>query len=121
MKILCSCVLLLLLLQSCGNNNKDLITATTSEEKLQEDFLLLKKIVTTAHAGAYAYNSPAQLNALFDSVYKTIDHPLTTREFFNKVDEVIDRLRCIHSVTGCRMNITTASVTAPCSSQYHCW
>lgn len=99
MKIFCSCIFLLLLLQGCGDNKKDLVTATTSEEKLREDFLLLKKIVTAAHAGAYAYNTPAQLNALFDSVYKTIDHPLTTREFFNKVDGVIDWLRCIHSRT----------------------
>lgn len=51
------------------------------------------------HAGAYAYNTSTQLSHLFDSINSTIDHPLTIREFYNKVDYITDRLRCIHSET----------------------
>ncbi len=99
MRLVTGCVIALMLLQGC-NGRKDLIGATISREKLQEDFTIFKNIVTKVHSGAYAYNTPAQLDRLFDSVTKTIDGPLTTREFFNKVDLVLDRLRCIHSKTA---------------------
>ncbi|MBL0358710.1 MAG: hypothetical protein IPP72_18420 [Chitinophagaceae bacterium] len=97
-----SCWLLLfLLLQGCfgSNEKKDIITGTISKEKLRDDIALLKNMVQQVHAGAYAYNTPAQISFLFDSIYNTIEDPLTTREFFNKVDCAIDRLRCIHSST----------------------
>lgn len=91
----------LLMLQACfsSTNKKDVISATISQEKLREDIALLKNIVQQVHAGAYAYNSAAQINFIFDSIYNSIETPLSTREFFNKADAAIDRLRCIHSNT----------------------
>jgi len=99
MRLVTSCIIALILFQGC-NSRKDLIGAAISREKLQEDFTLFKNLVTKVHSGAYAYNTPSQLDRLFDSVAKTIDGPLTTREFYNKVDLVLDRLHCIHSKTA---------------------
>lgn len=67
------------------------------ETQLKQDIEILKGIVTDMHAGAYAYNSPAALNKLFDSVKNSINSPLTTRLFFNKVNYILDRLKCIHT------------------------
>ncbi|MFN0083644.1 MAG: S41 family peptidase [Ferruginibacter sp.] len=67
------------------------------ETQLKQDIEILKGIVTDMHAGAYAYNSPAALNKLFDSVKNSINTPLTTRLFFNKVNYILDRLKCIHT------------------------
>ena len=68
---------------------------TTAE--LKEDLKIFKGIITDMHAGAYIYNTPDQLNYIFDSISLSIKQPLTTREFYNKVDYIIDRLKCLHS------------------------
>ncbi len=67
------------------------------EKELKRDIEILKGIVSDMHAGAYAYNSPAVLNTLFDSVKNSINTPLTTRLFFNKVNYILDRLKCTHT------------------------
>ncbi len=84
---------------SCGAfvSKEDIVTAVTGKEKLREDIYLLKRIVQKAHAGAYTYNSPAQIEFLFDSIYNSIDVSMTIKDFYNKVDYAIDRLGCIHS------------------------
>lgn len=94
-------LVLCLSLQGCysSTESRDTLTSTVSKDKLKEDFYLLQRIVQTAHAGAYVYNTPPQVSFLFDSVCNTINGPLTTREFYNKVDYVLDRLGCIHTKT----------------------
>ena len=87
-----------LCLNSCFNNQSS-IAKTFSTDKLREDLSVMKGIITRAHAGAYAYNTPAQLNALFDSVSQSVNGPLTMREFYNKIDIINERLKCVHSRT----------------------
>jgi len=101
MKFHYSLIVIVLLFCSCGafTAKDNFQSKVISKEKLREDFYLLKQIVQQAHSGAYLYNTPQQLDFVFDSMYNTIDAPLTIREFFNKVDFVIDRLHCIHSDT----------------------
>lgn len=101
MKFYLSIFIACCLLCGCGAFTKkdDIASAVVSKEKLREDFYKLKRIVQTAHAGAYTYNTPAQVEFLFDSIYNSIDASLTIRDFYNKVDYAIDRLACIHSST----------------------
>ena len=86
-------------LSSCflGKNKDDITTKKFDTVELKEDLKILRGIITNMHAGAYAYNTPAQLNHIFDSIALTINQPLTIREFYNKVDYIMDRLKCIHS------------------------
>ncbi|MEP7237359.1 MAG: S41 family peptidase [Ferruginibacter sp.] len=67
---------------------------------LKEDLKILKGIITDMHAGAYTYNTPNQLNHIFDSVSLSITHSLNTREFYGKIDYIIDRIRCLHTLAN---------------------
>ena len=90
--------LLAFLLQGCfSSEKKDIISVTINKEKLQQDISILRGIVMDMHAGAYAYNTPEQLENLFDSISNSIIEPISTREFYNKAAYIIDRLKCIHS------------------------
>jgi len=80
-----------------GEKSDDITAKTYSKADLKKDLKILQGIVTDMHAGAYAYNTPTQINHIFDSISLTIDQPLTTREFYNKIDYIMDRLKCIHT------------------------
>ena len=100
MKILLSVFLICMIFQSClFNTNKDIVAEKIDEKDLLEDLQMLKKVITSAHAGAYAYNTEKQLNFLFDSISKSITAPLTIRQFYNKVDFIVDKIKCLHTTT----------------------
>jgi Peptidase family S41 len=71
---------------------------------LKEDIKILKGIITDMHAGAYTYNTPTQLDHIFDSISLSITHSLNTREFYSKVDYIIDRIRCLHTMASLPQN-----------------
>lgn len=98
MKTLPKLIVLLYCLYGC-NTNQTIISETINAKNLQEDLSVFQGIILKVHAGAYIYNSPRQLHSLFDSISQSIQKPLTIREFYNKVDEITDRLRCVHSKT----------------------
>lgn len=83
-----------------GSAKEDIEFKKYSTEALKEDLRILKGIITDMHAGAYTYNTPNQLNHLFDSVSLSITHSLNTREFYSKVDYIIDRIRCLHTLAN---------------------
>lgn len=90
--------LAVIFLSGCFFGSKDdIVTKRYNTAELKEDLKILQGIITDMHAGAYAYNTPAQLKHIFDSISQSVDAPLTIREFYSKVDYIMDRLRCIHT------------------------
>lgn len=87
---LCSCFF--------GKGKEDITYKKFDAAELKEDLAILKGIITDMHAGAYTYNTAADLNHLFDSIRLSITHSLTIRQFYCKVDCIMDRLKCLHSV-----------------------
>ena len=87
-------------LYSCtsGKDKEDITNKKFDPAALKEDIKIFRGIVTDMHAGAYTYNTTAQLSHIFDSISLSITHSLNIREFYNKVDYIIDRLKCLHSV-----------------------
>jgi Peptidase family S41 len=77
--------------------NSDIEEKQYDKKKLKEDLMIFKGIVTDMHAGVYAYNTAKEINNLFDSINNSIDGPLVLRAFYNKVDYIVDRLKCVHS------------------------
>jgi hypothetical protein len=94
-------ILLVIFLSGCFSKKaeEDIESKKYDTEALKEDIKILKGIIIDLHAGAYTYNTPAQLNHIFDSISLSITHSLTIREFYNKVDYIMDRLKCLHSVS----------------------
>jgi hypothetical protein len=91
-------LLLVTFLLSCRFKN-DIENKQFDKNDLKEDLKIFKGIVTDMHAGLYAYNSPKEINELFDSVSNSIDGSLDLRTFYKKVDFIIDRIKCIHTAT----------------------
>ena len=56
-----------------------------SVEQLREDFLLLRTALEEAHAGLYYYSSKDEMDKLFDSVFESLDQPLTEPDFYRHI------------------------------------
>ena len=95
-------LLLIIFLAGCslGENKEDITYKKFDTAELKEDLKILRGIITDMHAGAYSYNTAAQLDHIFDSINLSIGNPLTITEFYNKVNRIIESLRCIHSEAG---------------------
>jgi C-terminal processing protease CtpA/Prc len=91
-------VLLLIVFGSCHFKN-DIEDKQYDKKDLKEDLKIFKGIVTDMHAGVYAYNSPKEIDALFDSISNSFNSSLDLRTFYKKVDYIVDRLKCIHTTT----------------------
>ncbi len=93
-------IVALLVIVFCSCHLKDDIEDKRYDEKdLKTDLKIFKGIVTDMHAGVYAYNSPKEIDLLFDSIANSIDGSLDLRSFFKKVDFISDRIKCIHTAT----------------------
>lgn len=90
-------IVLILAIYSCSDQKTDIIYQTTSPGKLKEDLGILKNLLNDVHAGAFAFNSKATIDRLFDSISASITIPLTKREFLDKVDYIIDQVHCAHT------------------------
>ncbi len=100
MKLLFSSLFIFITLQGCFFSKKEDILASTINIKSQkEDLATLKEIIKNVHAGAYVYNSPQQIDVLFDSIANITNESSTVREFYNKIDFIADQLKCIHTNT----------------------
>lgn len=91
-------VLLVVVFCSCRFND-DIEDLQYDEKDLKTDLKIFKGIVTDMHAGVYAYNSPKEIDLLFDSIANSIEGSLDLRSFFKKVDFIVDRIKCIHTTT----------------------
>ncbi len=89
-------IITVLLFSGCLARN-DIELQEYDKNLLKEDIKILKGIVTDMHGGAYTYNSPKELAGCFDSVSNSILENLTARIFFQKIDFLVDKLKCIHT------------------------
>jgi len=66
-------------------------------EQLQDDFQALRKALEQVHPGLYRYSSKEAINALFDSCYGEINHPMTELEFFRLINTAVMGIRDEHT------------------------
>lgn len=90
----------LVFLTACSSIKQE--NFTISEKKhsvtaLQQDVDLTYQILKDGHPGLYWYISKKQLDAKFDSLKKSIDQPLTTTQFYQKLAPVVAAIRCGHT------------------------
>lgn len=64
---------------------------------LQVDFGVLREAFETLHPGLYRYNTPAQLEAHFAGLQKTLGRELTLQETYLALSVFVARLKCGHT------------------------
>lgn len=64
--------------------------------QLQEDLHFMHQVLDEAHPGMYRYTSKDRFEALFDSVAKTLNRPMTQQEFFVAATPLIVALKDGH-------------------------
>lgn len=93
-----TCCLLFVCFTACRTyKQRDPADITKSQTRLAEDFSIFRKVLETAHPSLYNYQTEKRANFLFDSVYATIDHSLTLREFHNKLFFLTNKIGCAHT------------------------
>lgn len=68
-----------------------------SIESLRQDVELAHQILKDGHPGLYWYISKKQLDFKFDSLKNTINEPLTTNQFYQKLSPVVAAIKCGHT------------------------
>lgn len=70
---------------------------TLSATDLHEDFKIFKETMTTIHPGIYRYQTPENLNKLFDEFETKLKTPLPEAEFFKLIAQFTNRINCGHT------------------------
>jgi hypothetical protein len=65
--------------------------------QLAGDLGVLRTVFEEAHAGLHRYRSKAEIDAVFDTAAKSIDHPMSTLEFFGVVTSVLAQIEDGHT------------------------
>ena len=68
-----------------------------SVQALKQDVDLTHQILKDGHPGLYWYISKKQLDYKFDSLKNSINEPLTTNQFYQKLSPVVAAIKCGHT------------------------
>lgn len=67
-------------------------------DELKADFKYLQSSIEKHHPNLYLYTPKAILNIFFDSLYNSIDHPLTVVEFYNIITLLNSKIKDGHTM-----------------------
>lgn len=68
-----------------------------SVEELLEDFTVFQESLEEAHPGIYDYTSKKNMDLTFSQIRKKIDHPMSSADFKELIQQVVDSIRDSHS------------------------
>jgi len=74
-------------------------TSSFSQNALQEDFLQFRDLLENEHCCLYEYTSRAEMDSLFDTHYKLIDHEMGRDAFFKLLAPITAKIGCMHTAT----------------------
>lgn len=64
---------------------------------MQQDFNYLRKALEDTHPGLYMHHSKQEMQFIMDSLYKTLDKPLSFFDFYKKIAYLIAEIKCEHT------------------------
>ncbi len=73
---------------------------TLSAHQLREDFAIFKKTLTIIHPGIYRYNTSESLEKDFMEYEATLNNPMSESEFFIKISQFLNKIKCGHTYTN---------------------
>ncbi len=82
-------------LESQGQS--DNLGKTYSPDQLQQDFKIFRNALEEGHAGLYRYTSKEEMDALFESVEKSLDRSMTELDFFRMLAPLIAHIHDGHT------------------------
>lgn len=71
---------------------------TLTETELKNDLLFLRRNLESKHPNLYLYSSKKELDQVFDSLYNTINRPLTDLEFYNRISILCSVIKDGHTI-----------------------
>lgn len=93
-------VAIVLLLVSCKPKNEIHPTNTAdllTQKEMLKDFNVFQSIYTKANAGLYKYHTKTEIDSVFTANKESISNPLSYREFYNVLWNVIDYTGSCHN------------------------
>ncbi len=88
----------LILLFACRQKGiADPLSKEIGREEAQKDFKLFRDLLEDAHPALTEYLTDSLKNALFDSVFSTINKRSSLRDFYKKLSFVADKISCSHT------------------------
>ena len=66
-------------------------------QELREDFTVFRESLEEAHPGLYWFNSKDEMDRLFNEVSASLNHPMTEKEFFPKLNRIVAKIGCLHT------------------------
>jgi hypothetical protein len=100
-----SCIFLLLfslvLIPACSSDHKrpEFEDPIFPLEQLQEDFTQLRNMLELLHPAVYRYSSEAEMDAMFDSAYQSLQDEMSLLEFYRVLAPVVAGVNCGHTWT----------------------
>lgn len=67
-------------------------TPLISTKALAQDFLLLRTALEKTHAGLYTYTPKDRLDLAFETIANSLNHPMTSIEFFRKISPLLEQI-----------------------------
>lgn len=64
---------------------------------MREDYRILRKCLEEAHPGLYWYSSKKSMDHFFDSIYASLNQPMSSINFFKTLSATIAKIRCVHT------------------------
>jgi hypothetical protein len=74
-----------------------LASKVLSAEQVQQDFIYLRKILTETHPALYRYSSKELMTHKMDSLYSTLNKPMSFYDFYLVLSDLIANVRCAHT------------------------
>lgn len=96
-KLIAAGCLLSSLLIACKDDDKDPVNKLYSLRAMRKDLKIFRTLINDVHGNPYQFISKERFEELTDSVSGSITGSMTIREFYNKVDFLVDQLHCTHT------------------------
>lgn len=97
MRLLVLSFIFTVLVSSCKEKPQTFLDAELPAKDLKEDFTYFRMILESVHPGLYQYQTKAQVDRQFDSVYNLLRSNDNALSFYNHLVPLVNNIHCGHT------------------------